>query len=66
MRRRTILTGAALAAGGLSAPAIGRAPSNTLRFVPYVNLTSIDPVWTVTGATLSYGYMVYDMLYGDR
>ena len=64
MRRRTILTGAALAAGGLSAPAIGRAPSNTLRFVPYVNLTSIDPVWTVTGATLSYGYMVYDMLYG--
>ncbi len=69
MRRRTILTTAALGAAGLGAvglarPSMARAPANTLRFVPYVNLTSLDPVWTVTGATLSYGYMVYDMLYG--
>ena len=68
MHRRTILQGAALAAGlgaaARSHPARAKAPANTLRFVPYVNLTSLDPVWTVTGATLAYGYMVYDMLYG--
>lgn len=64
MRRRTILTGAALSAAGLSRPGFARVPANILRFVPYVNLTSLDPVWTVTGATLAYGYMVYDMLYG--
>jgi peptide/nickel transport system substrate-binding protein len=68
MRRRDILTSAASAAiiggSGPGRPSIARPAMSTLRFVPYVNLTSLDPVWTVTGATLAYGYMVYDMLYG--
>jgi len=68
MRRREILTNAAVAAvlGGIGPgrPSIARTAASTLRFVPYVNLTSLDPIWTVTGATLAHGYMVYDMLYG--
>lgn len=68
MRRRHILKSAASAAAlggaGPGRPALARTAASTLRFVPYVNLTSLDPIWTVTGATLAYGYMVYDMLYG--
>ena len=68
MRRRTILTSAASAAAlggtGLSRPAIAQGSAKTLRFVPYVNLTNLDPVWTVTGASMQHGYMVFDMLYG--
>ena len=68
MRRRSILKNAASAAafGGieLHRPAIAQGAARTLRFVPYVNLTNLDPVWTVTGATMQHGYLVFDMLYG--
>ena len=66
MQRRHILQGAAAALGGagLGRPAIAQGAARTLRFVPYVNLTNLDPVWTVTGASMQHGYMVFDMLYG--
>ena len=69
MRRRQFVQSAASAAAlggtGPANPAIGQGSSaKTLRFVPYVNLTNLDPVWTVTGASMQHGYMVFDMLYG--
>ena len=69
MRRRRFVQSAASAAAlggtGPANPAIGQGSSaKTLRFVPYVNLTNLDPVWTVTGASMQHGYMVFDMLYG--
>ena len=63
MHRRTMLQGTALTAA-LARPALGQGAGKTMRFVPYVNLTNLDPVWTVTGATMQHGFMVYDMLYG--
>ena len=63
MRRRTILK-SVTAGAALARPAIAQGAARTLRFVPYVNLTNLDPVWTVTGATMQHGYMVFDMLYG--
>ena len=63
MRRRTVLQGTAMAAA-LGRPAIAQGNARIMRFVPYVNLTVLDPVWTVTGATMAHGYLVYDMLYG--
>jgi len=61
MRRRTLLAGAAAAA--LARPAIG-AGAKTLIFVPQVNLTSLDPVWTTATATRNFALMVYEGLYG--
>ncbi len=63
MHRRTILRSAA-ALAALPRPSIAQGAAKTIRFVPYVNLTNLDPVWTVTGASMTHGYLVYDMLYG--
>ena len=63
MRRRTVLQGAAVATA-LTRPALAQGAMKTLRLVPYVNLTNLDPVWTVTGASMAHGFMVFDMLYG--
>ena len=50
MQRRHILQGAgsaaALGGAGPGRPAIAQGAARTLRFVPYVNLTNLDPVWT--------------------
>ena len=63
MHRRTVLRSAA-AIAALPRPSIAQGAAKTIRFVPYVNLTNLDPVWTVTGASMTHGYLVYDMLYG--
>ena len=67
MRRRDVLKGAAsvaaLGGAGLR-PATAQGAARTMRFVPQVNLTNLDPFWTVTNATMTHGYMVFDMLYG--
>jgi len=67
MRRRDVLKSAAsvaaLGGAGLR-PATAQGVARTMRFVPQVNLTNLDPVWTVTNATMTHGYMVFDMLYG--
>ena len=54
MRRRTVLAASAgLAATSLLArPALAQSAARTLRFVPSVALTSLDPLWSL--ATVSY------------
>ena len=66
MERRTLLKGAAAAAGGatLASPAVAQpARAAALRFVPQANLTALDPVWTSAIVTQMHGYHVYDTLY---
>ncbi len=62
MKRRSLLAGAAV----LAMPRIGRAQGqNVLRFVPYVDLAILDPMINTASQTRTYGYMVYDTLYGQ-
>jgi peptide/nickel transport system substrate-binding protein len=61
MRRRSLLTAAAAAT--LARPAIS-AGAKSLIFVPQINLTSLDPVWTTATATRNFALMVYESLYG--
>lgn len=64
MRRRTFL---ASAAAGIAAPSLARgAAKNVLKFVPDVDLVSVDPIWTTSYQTRDYGYMVFDTLYGQN
>jgi peptide/nickel transport system substrate-binding protein len=66
MKRRTFLQAgaAAVAASGLSTPAIAQAAARTLRFVPQANLANPDPIWTTATVAINHGYMVWDTLYG--
>jgi peptide/nickel transport system substrate-binding protein len=51
--------------GGLTRPALSQgAASRTLRFVPSANLSTLDPLWSAALIAFTYGYMVYDQLYG--
>jgi peptide/nickel transport system substrate-binding protein len=60
MRRRDVLKATPL----LFAPALARADTRPLRFIPNANLTSIDPVWTTALVAAEHAYMVFDTLYG--
>jgi peptide/nickel transport system substrate-binding protein len=60
MRRRDLLKTTTL----LMAPALARADSQPLRFVPNANLSSIDPIWTTALVAQEHGYLVFDTLYG--
>ena len=63
MKRRGFLAGSAAAA--LARPALAQpAQQRVLRFVPYADLTVLDPIWTTIDIVRDYGYMVYDTLYG--
>ncbi|TCR67113.1 ABC transporter substrate-binding protein [Bosea sp. BK604] len=66
MHRRDFLkAGAAAAMAGVSRPALAQSDSQrVLRFVPYTDLTILDPMWSTVDITRDYGYMVYDTLYG--
>ena len=68
MHRRTFLAGTAgLAATPLARPAIAQGAARTLRFVPSVALTSIDPLWSLATISYVHGYMVWDTLFSlDR
>jgi peptide/nickel transport system substrate-binding protein len=64
MQRRDVLrlTGAGTA---LSVPHIARAQrAKTLRFVPIIPLTLLDPTTVGIPSTRSHGYLVFDTLYG--
>ena len=63
MRRRDVVKLAASAAV-LGAPHIARAQRpRTLRFVPQVNLSPLDPVFSGSRATRVHAYLVFDTLY---
>jgi peptide/nickel transport system substrate-binding protein len=64
MHRRTLLAAAAgLAAAPLARPAIAQSAGRTLRFVPSVALTSVDPLWSLATISYVHGYMVWDTLF---
>jgi peptide/nickel transport system substrate-binding protein len=64
MKRRTFfLSVGAAAATGLAAPAVGQR-ARVLRFVPTVDLSSLDPHWSTSQAVQSHGYYVFDTLFG--
>jgi peptide/nickel transport system substrate-binding protein len=63
MQRRSFLTSAAAA---LALPAYARAESaTTLRFIPQIDLSFLDPHWTTAYVTRNHGYLVFDTLYGQ-
>jgi peptide/nickel transport system substrate-binding protein len=70
MDRRAFLktaagAGALTAAGGLTTPAISqRASARALRFVPQVDLSNFDPVWSPAVVVRNAGLLVWDTLYG--
>jgi peptide/nickel transport system substrate-binding protein len=62
--RRSLLRAAA-AAPALSLPGILRAQSQTtLRFVPVIDLTFVDPIFSTAQVSRNHGFMVYDTLDG--
>ena len=62
LRRRTLLGGMA---AGLAAPSLVRAQSaHTLRFVPFVDLSLLDPIATTATPTRNHAFMVFDTLFG--
>ncbi|MCC6716300.1 MAG: ABC transporter substrate-binding protein [Acetobacteraceae bacterium] len=64
MKRRSFLASAA--AAGLALPAAVRAQSaTTLRFIPQIDLTFLDPHFTTANVTRVHGFMVFDTLFGE-
>jgi peptide/nickel transport system substrate-binding protein len=62
IRRRPLLAAGGLA---LASPRLGfAAVDRTMRFAPYSDVASLDPVWTTINSTRTHGYLVYDTLYG--
>jgi peptide/nickel transport system substrate-binding protein len=45
---------------------VARSERNSmLKFVPYGDLSTVDPIWTIYTVTRCHGFMVYDTLYGQ-
>ncbi len=57
-RRSLLAAGAAL-----SLPAAAQ-PARVMKFVPQTDLTTLDPIWTISNVARNHGYMVWDTLYG--
>ena len=65
INRRTLLEGIGATAAGLAAPRRARAQSpSVLRFVPFVDLSLLDPIATTATPTRNHAFLVYDTLYG--
>src|SRR3954469_10172237 len=60
MRRRDFLKTTPL----LMTPALARADTLPLRFIPNANLSSLDPIWTTALVAQAHGFLIYDTLYG--
>jgi len=63
IQRRQILAGA-IGAATLGRPALSQSAQRVLRFVPYADLSVLDPIWTTADIVRDHGYLVYDTLYG--
>jgi peptide/nickel transport system substrate-binding protein len=60
--RRAFLT---MAAAALAAPRLARAASGgTLKFVPFGDLSALDPHWTTMQQTRNHAFLVFDTLFG--
>ena len=63
MKRRTFL---AAGSAALALPAAVRAESaSTLRFIPQIDLSFLDPHWTTAYVTRNHSYLVFDTLFGQ-
>jgi peptide/nickel transport system substrate-binding protein len=63
MKRRRFI---AAAAAGLAMPSLARGEkSSVLKFVPFGDLSILDPIWTMYSVTRVHGFMVFDTLYGQ-
>ena len=60
MRRRELLKATPL----LMTPALARADTLPLRFIPNANLSALDPIWTTALVAQAHAYLIYDTLYG--
>jgi ABC-type transport system substrate-binding protein len=49
--------------GHLGRPALAQIAARTLRFVPAVALTSVDPLWSLATISYTHGYMIWDTLF---
>ena len=64
MQRRTLLAAAA-AAATLASPRIARSQANrTLRFIPQVDVSILDPITTTAYIARNHGFAVFDTLFG--
>ena len=59
MHRRSMLA----AGAALALPAKAQ-PARLMKFVPQTDLTTLDPIWTISNVARNHGYMVWDTLYG--
>jgi peptide/nickel transport system substrate-binding protein len=65
MNRRGILHGGAAAAALLASPRIARAQdARVLKYVPYTDVTVLDPIWSTAYVSRDHAAMVYDTLFG--
>jgi peptide/nickel transport system substrate-binding protein len=65
MNRREFLRVGAAAASTLAAPRLATAAANrVLKFVPFADLPTLDPIWSPTKTTQRHGFMVFDTLFG--
>ena len=65
MQRRSFLRSTAIGAGALAMPNLARgAASRVIKFVPYVDLSILDPVANTATPTRNHAYLVFDTLYG--
>jgi peptide/nickel transport system substrate-binding protein len=63
LHRRSLLAGAAALA--LPAPTLAQgSAARTLRFTPFADLSTIDPIWTTAFNVRDHGYLIYDTLFG--
>ena len=63
--RRRLLAGGGAALAALYAPALAASErERVLRFVPQVDLVSLDPHYSMTNVTRNHAGLVFDQLYG--
>ncbi|MBN8873755.1 MAG: ABC transporter substrate-binding protein [Rhodospirillales bacterium] len=65
MGRRGLLAGSGATMAALCAPALAASESErVLRFMPQVDLVSLDPHYSMTNVTRNHAGLVFDQLYG--
>ena len=63
--RRGLLRGGAALGAALAAPAIAAGErERVLKFMPQVDLVTLDPHYSMTNVTRNHGGLVFDQLYG--
>jgi peptide/nickel transport system substrate-binding protein len=65
MHRRHLIGSALAGTAALAAPHIVRAEAaSVLKFIPFADLATLDPVFTTAAGTRCHAHLVFDTLYG--